>query len=140
MSAMSGMSAMEHVQGPFPWADRVDYSQAVVANGLVFVSGQYAAGENGEVVSEDFATQARMAFENLGLVLKRAGAGFDTLVQVRSFLLRERDFAAYQAIRREFLHRPFPATLAVCCGFSYPGMLIEIEAVALVTTAPGPRA
>jgi enamine deaminase RidA (YjgF/YER057c/UK114 family) len=121
----------DHIRGPFPWAATVDYSQAVVANGLIFISGQYGADDDGNVVSDDFREQARATFTNLRRVLEEAGAGLSDLIQLRGFLLRAEDFGAYKEVRREFLSEPYPGSLVVCApAFTFPGMLIEIEAVA----------
>jgi 2-iminobutanoate/2-iminopropanoate deaminase len=129
---------VSHIRGPFPWAAGVDYSQAVVANGLVFVSGQFGADENGDIASDDFREQTRSTFENLRRVLAASGADLSDLIQLRCFLLRADDFGAYKEVRREFLDEPFPTSLVVCSpAFTFPGMLVEIEGVARL---PGPVA
>lgn len=125
------MIRRQHVRGPFAWADKLDCSQAVVANGLVFVSGQWPADDQGGIAPGDFQEQARLTFRNLGRVLNEAGASYEDLVHVRTYLLDQADYDAYKEVRREFLSEPFPATLLICVrDFSFPGMLIEIEAVA----------
>ena len=119
------------IRGPFAWASQVGYSQAVTANGLVFVSGQFGCADDGSIVPGGFREQARATFENLGRVLEAAGTGFEHLVQLRGFLLDRGDFDAYREIRAEYVPGTAFTTLVVCVAdFTFPGMLIEIEAVA----------
>lgn len=124
-------TSTSHFTGPFGWSRRVDYSQVVRANGLLFVSGQFGCDDDGAIVSDDFVLQARKTFDNLRRVLEDAGAGFGDLVQVRCFLRDVKDFDEYKQVRREVLAPPYPTSLVVCSPeFTFDGMLIEIEAIA----------
>lgn len=119
------------VGGPFPWASSVDYSQAAVAGGLVILSGQYAADDHGDVVTDDFAEQARLTFTNIQRVLAPLSLELKSIIQLRCLILRPEDYPIYRAIRREFLQPPFPTSTLICVpAFAFPRMLIEIEAVA----------
>lgn len=74
------------VTEPDPYAPFL-LSQAIKANGFVFVSGQAAIGVNGEIVGEDnFDRQAEQAFRNLDRALKAAGSGLDKIVKTTIFL------------------------------------------------------
>ena len=129
---MSG--GTEHHRGPFEWAKEMEYSQAVVSNGLIFVSGQFGADANGDVVSDDFAEQAQATFVNLRRVLELAGGTLDSVLHLRVFLLRSQDYPAFKDVRRHFLPGPsYPgSTIVQTGGFVFPGMLVELEAVARV--------
>jgi len=123
--------AEAHIRGPFPWAQQVGYSQAVVSGGFVFVAGQWACDAQGDLVPGGFRTQARVMFDNLRAVLEAAGTGLEQVIQTRGFLLDRSDFDAYREVRAEFLPEPYPTTLVVCVAdFTFPGMLVEVEAVA----------
>lgn len=81
------------VTKPDPYAPFL-LSQAIKANGFVFVSGQAAIGDNGEIVGEgDFDRQAEQAFGNLDRALKAAGSGLDKVVKVTIFLRSMENFA-----------------------------------------------
>jgi enamine deaminase RidA (YjgF/YER057c/UK114 family) len=110
----------------------MEYSQAVSANGLLFISGQFGADANGEVISDNFEEQARATFQNLEQVLAAAGVGLSALVQLKCYLLRGEDYPVLKRVRREFIPtQPYPASVVMCVpAFAFPGMLIEIEAVA----------
>lgn len=80
------MPLVQVVTRPDPYAPFL-LSQAIVANGLVFASGQAAIGDNGEIVgSGDFDRQADQAFHNLDRALKAAGSGLDRIVKTTIFL------------------------------------------------------
>ena len=120
-----------HIRGPFRWAADGEYSQAVVANGLIFVSGQYGADESGGVVSDDFREQAHATFANLERVLAAARVGMDAIIQLRCFLKRAEDYPIFKEIRRSYIGPPYPAASVICVSeFALPRLLIEIDVVA----------
>ena len=129
------MTAPTHyLRGPFGWAQEMEYSQSVVANGLLFVSGQFGADANGEVVSSDAEEQIRATFQNLEQVLSASGATMADLVQLRCYLLRGEDYPILKRVRLEFIPtEPYPASVVICVpAFAFEGMVVEIEAVAAV--------
>lgn len=115
------------------WYEPYKISQAIKANGLIFVSGQAGIDEQGRTVSDDFLTQGRQAFTNIERVLAEAGAGFGDVVKVGIFVT---DMAANLdkviALRGEFLSRPYPAdTLLEVSSLAQPDWQIEVEVTAL---------
>src|SRR5437773_1216353 len=77
------------------------YTDAVKAGGLLFVSGIVPLDEQGKLVGEDAAAQARQVFRNMELVLKAAGCGFQDVVKVTLFLLDIGERAAINPVRQE---------------------------------------
>ncbi|PND26083.1 RidA family protein [Sinorhizobium sp. M4_45] len=120
------------VTKPDPYAPFL-LSQAIKANGFVFVSGQAAIGDNGEIVGEgDFDRQAEQAFGNLDRALKAAGSGLDKVVKVTIFLRSMENFAKIVELRRRWFSAPYPADSIIEVSSLYsPQALIEIEAIAL---------
>jgi 2-iminobutanoate/2-iminopropanoate deaminase len=116
---------------PFPWAEDLHYSQAVVAGDLVFSSGQGGFGENGELVEGGFEEQLRQAFANLDASLRGAGASLDAVVKLTVFLADPGDYNAWRRIRSEVLTPPWPAATAVSSALLVRGMVVELEAVAV---------
>lgn len=115
------------------WYEPYKISQAIKANGLIFVSGQAGIDEQGRTVSDDFLTQGRQAFTNIERVLAEAGADFGDVVKVGIFVT---DMAANLdkviALRGEFLSRPYPAdTLLEVSSLAQPDWQIEVEVTAL---------
>lgn len=110
------------------------YSHAVRAGDLIFVSGQVPLDEDGAVVGmADMAAQARQAFRNLGAVLAEAGASYSDIVKLTYFLCDIDQIAAVREARNEFidLANPPASSLVEVSRLFMPGILIEIEAVAL---------
>lgn len=67
--------------------DEFRYSQAVVADDIVYVSGQIGTDEDGNVVSTDFEDQARQAFDNLGKVLNQVNEDFADVTYIGSYIV-----------------------------------------------------
>lgn len=115
------------------WYEPYKISQAIKANGLVFVSGQTGIDEQGRTVSDDFLTQGWQAFANIERVLAQAGSDLTDVVKVGIFVT---DMAAslekIKVLREEFLREPYPAdTLLEVSSLAQPDWQIEVEVTAL---------
>ena len=109
------------------------YTDAVKAGGLLFLSGLVPVDEQGKLVGDDVAEQARQVFRNMELVLKAAGCGFEDVVKVTHYLLNVDDRPAINPVRMEFFGDARPAsTLVEVSALAIPGALLEIEAVAAI--------
>jgi 2-iminobutanoate/2-iminopropanoate deaminase len=108
------------------------YTDAVVADGWIFISGMLGVDKNGRLVGgDDVVKQAVRVHENIKAVLVRAGAGFEDIVKVNVYLRRIEHRAAVNTVRRRFFGRSRPAsTLVEVSAFVVPGALIEMDAVA----------
>ena len=107
------------------------YSQAVVAGGLVFCSGQIPLKPDGTLVTGSAAEQTAQVLANLSAVLAAAGTNLNRVVKTTIFLKNLADFAAVnEAYARAFgAHRPARATVEVA---RLPkDVLIEIDCIAL---------
>ena len=109
------------------------YSQAIVANGFVFCSGQVALepGKGGTLVGADVAAQTKRVLQNLSAILEAAGSGLGKVVKTTVFLTDLAHFAAMNDVYSGFFgaHRPARATVAVV---ALPkGALVEIDAIAV---------
>ncbi len=124
----------------FPWATGWAFSQAVRSGDLIVTAGQAGFDDDGRFVGDDFASQFRQAFRNLDRVLRSQGSSLDGVMRLNSYLSDISQYEAFKAIRAEFLTAPYPASTAVVVGFVFPGMLCEIEAIAVrgATRAPDP--
>lgn len=113
------------------------YTDAVLADGLLFVSGCVPVDERGQLVgSEDVVAQARQVFANVGKVLAAAGARFADIVKVTVYLLNVDDRARINPVRQDVFGRSRPAsTLIEVSRLAVPGALLEIDAVAIAQEA-----
>ncbi len=109
------------------------YSQAVVAGGLVFCSGQIPLDPaTGEMVPGGIEEHTRRVLENLGAVLQAAGSGLERVVKTTVFLADMGDFGAMNGVYAEFFGDDPPARAAVEAAALPRGARVEIEAVALL--------
>ena len=109
------------------------YSQAIAANGFVFVSGQVAlAPGHTEIVGSTIEEQTEQVFRNLAAVLAEAGSGLDRLVKTTVFLANFDDFQGMNSVYATKVGDAPPARATVEVSKLPSGALVEIEAVALV--------
>jgi 2-iminobutanoate/2-iminopropanoate deaminase len=113
------------------------YSPGIVAEGrLVYVSGQGPL-RDGEVTGATIEEQTRIVLDNVAAVLESAGAGFTDVVQCRVFLADTADFLAMDAVYAQYFPEPRPARTTVGVALPLPGMLVEIDCVAVLPATGG---
>jgi 2-iminobutanoate/2-iminopropanoate deaminase len=109
------------------------YSQAVVANGWVFLSGQIPLDpQTGVMIEGDVGAQARRVMDNLGGVLRAAGSSYDQVMKATIYLVDMADFPVVNQIFGEYFTgdaKPARATVAVA-GLPR-GSRVEIDMIAL---------
>lgn len=109
------------------------YSQAIKANGLVFVSGQLPLDPaTGAFPEGGVAEQTKQSLKNLGAILKEAGSDYSKVVKTTVFLADMGDFAAMNEVYSSFFSMPFPARSAVAVKTLPKGALVEVECIAEV--------
>ena len=120
----------ENAPAPFQGAP---YSQAIKANGLVFVSGQLGLKPgHTEMAGDTIEDQTRQVFENLGAILTEAGSGLDRIVKTTVFLASLDDFQGMNSVYAERVGETPPARSTIEVAGLPSGALVEIEAVALL--------
>ncbi|MFL5963290.1 MAG: Rid family detoxifying hydrolase [Gaiellaceae bacterium] len=120
----------EAAPAPFQGAP---YSQAIKANGFVFVSGQLALrpGEK-KLTGGEIGAQTEQVFANLRAILDEAGSSLEQLVKTTVFLQNLGDFAAMNEVYAKHVGSMPPARSTVEVAKLPSGALVEIEAIALV--------
>jgi len=109
------------------------YSQAVVADGWVFASGQIALDpKTGTLVAGDAAAQAERVLQNLKAVLAASGAGLERVVKTTIYLKDIADFSAVNEVYARFFSKPYPARATVQVAALPKDALVEIDAIAKV--------
>ncbi len=108
------------------------YSQAVKANGLVYASGQIALDPaSGNLVTGDFAAQARRVFENMKAVLDKSGSDFSRVLKATVFLVDINDFPVLNGIYAEYFGNHKPARSTVAVAQLPKGARVELDVIAL---------
>ena len=108
------------------------YSQAVKANGFVFVSGQIAIDPvTNTLLSGDVGFQTDRVLKNLSGILQAAGSGLDKVVRSTVFLKNMGDFAAMNEIYGKYFTSDPPARSTVGVARLPKDVLIEIDVIAL---------
>ena len=108
------------------------YSQAIRANGFVFVSGQIALDPvTNTLVSGDVAFQTDRVLKNLAGILSAAGTGWDKVVRTTVFLKSMGDFAAMNEVYARHFHTAPPARSTVEVSRLPKDVLVEIDVIAL---------
>ena len=106
------------------------YSQAVVLNGTLFVSGQLPINPSTSSMAEGIEAQTRQSLDNIGAILEKAGLGYNDIVKTTVLLKDIKDFAAMNAVYAEYFPADKPARVCYEVAALPMGALVEIDAVA----------
>ena len=109
------------------------YSQAVIHDGLLYVSGQIPLiPGSAKLVGNDIEEQIRQVFSNLEAVITAAGATLDDTIKFTLYLTDLAHFSLVNDIMASFLSEPYPARVAVEVSALPRGALVEIDALVAV--------
>jgi 2-iminobutanoate/2-iminopropanoate deaminase len=111
------------------------YSQAIIANGFVFCSGTAGIDPATGAVAEGIEAQTEQALRNLDAILAAAGASLATLVKTTIFYQNVDDFAAINTVYARYMPEPPPARSAPANVNLPRGLLISIDAIAVLPAA-----
>ncbi len=109
------------------------YSQAIRANGFIFVSGQIPLNPaTQQIVEGGVAEQTEQVIANLEAILKAAGSGLDKVVRTTVFLKDMNDFAAMNEVYARFFPQPrCPARSTIEAARLPKDVRVEIDAIAM---------
>jgi reactive intermediate/imine deaminase len=113
----------------------------VTSGRLAYISGQVALDRDGRLAGGDIRSQSRQVFENIRAALAAVGGTLGDVVKLTTYLLDITEMAAVREVRSEYFDLGrLPAATAVEVSRLEPdGVLIEIEAVAVLPLARGVR-
>lgn len=108
------------------------YSQAVLAEGFLFASGQIPINpENGEITGTSILEQAEQVMKNIGAILDAAGTDYAHVVKTTCFLADMKDFAAFNGVYETYFTQK-PARSCVAVRELPKNVLCEVEVTACV--------
>jgi len=108
------------------------YSQAIIADGLLFASGQIPLSpETGAVVSGGIKEQAEQVMRNIAAVLAAAGSDFTKVVKTTCFLTSMDNFTAFNEVYAHYFTGK-PARSCVAVSALPRGVLVEVEVIAKI--------
>jgi 2-iminobutanoate/2-iminopropanoate deaminase len=108
------------------------YSQAIKANGFIFVSGQIAIDPaTQQVITGDVAAQTDRVLRNLSEILEAGGSGLGKVVRSTVFLKNMNDFSAMNAVYAKYFSTAPPARSTVEVARLPKDVLVEIDVIAL---------
>jgi 2-iminobutanoate/2-iminopropanoate deaminase len=120
----------ETAPAPFQGAP---YSQAIKANGFVFVAGQVGIKPDDPTpVGDGIADQTEQVLANIRAILEAAGTSMDKLVKTTVFLTSLADFPGMNEVYAKHVGDQPPARSTFEVGALPPGLLVEIEAIAVL--------
>jgi 2-iminobutanoate/2-iminopropanoate deaminase len=120
--------------GPENWSATYSPAVAVKAANLLFISGQVAFDDEGKVVGlGDIVAQARKIFDNIRILLNRAGLDFGDVIKTNYYVTDVAQFSKVVSLRKEYFSEVFPAsTMVEVKGLVHKDLMLEIEAVAVL--------
>lgn len=125
-----GIKGASEERKGMPW------SQAVKANGFLFIAGQASIDKDGKVVYVgDIVKQTEQTFENLKIALEEAGCTLEDVVQTNWYTTSIKGFFEKGAseVRRRYFKKNFPtSTLVEIKRLAVPEMLVELQAIAIL--------
>ena len=105
------------------------FCQATKAGGFVFVSGQVAMDENGEIIDGGIVAQSRKTLDNVLAILAKAGCGAEDVVKINVWLDDARDFQSFNRVYAEYFGDAVPARACVQSPLMVDAK-VEVDAVA----------
>ena len=107
------------------------YSQAIEANGTLYVSGQLPVNPTDGSVPESIEAQTEQSLKNIGAILTEAGYTYKDVVKSTVLLTDMNDFAARNAVYARFYTEQMPARVCYQVAKLPMGVKVEIETVAV---------
>lgn len=112
------------------------YSQAIIANGVLYTAGQIALDpSSGQVVAGDVVAQTEQVFRNLAAILGAAGASWSDVAKTTVYLMDMSDFPRMNDVYARVMGDARPARSTVQVAGLPRGVLVEIDLIAALPTA-----
>lgn len=107
------------------------YSQAIEANGMLFISGQIPVNPATGTVPEGITAQTEQVLKNVEAILKEAGYTFDNVIKTTCLLSDIANFGAMNEVYAQYFTSNPPARAAFAVRDLPKGVMVEIESIAV---------
>jgi len=109
------------------------YPQAVIHNGLIYLSGQGPIDpQTNEVTLGTIEEETELALENIRIIVEEAGSSLGKVLQVTAYLINMRECARFNEVYRRYFPQDPPARTCMQAGRLPFGIRVEIDAIAAV--------
>ncbi len=126
-------AAAKIIDPGWSWDDKLPLAQAKQIGNTIYVSGQVAFNPQGKLVGKgNMKAQTRQVFRNIKAVLAAAGAKMEHIIKINTYITDGSKFMEMLEARGDiFGGNPPASTAVVVAGLAFPGLLIEVEAIAV---------
>ncbi|MBI5681857.1 MAG: RidA family protein [Deltaproteobacteria bacterium] len=108
------------------------YSQGVIANGFIFLSGQIPIDhESGEVFKGTIAEQTRLVLRNIEAILNAGNSSLGDVVKTTVYITDINRFSEMNSVYGEFFKEPYPARATIEVSKLPKGVDVEIDVIAV---------
>jgi 2-iminobutanoate/2-iminopropanoate deaminase len=109
------------------------YSQAIVHNGIVYISGQGAINpETNQITPGTIEEETKLVLDNIRIILEEAGASLDKVLQVTVFLLDMKEYGRFNELYKDYFPVEPPARTCIQVAKLPFGIRVEMDAVAYI--------
>lgn len=130
-------SRIERITTENDWLEPYKIALAWRVGDLIFTSGQASITEQGEIVGlGDFDAQVEQTMKNVARVLELSGSSMKDIVKVNIYVTDITTFPKILELREKYFTNPWPAdTIVEVTSLAIPGLMIEVDATAVVSSA-----
>ncbi|MGL4366672.1 MAG: RidA family protein [Brevinemataceae bacterium] len=107
------------------------YSQAIEANGTIYISGQIPVNPSTGEIPQDIKSQTTQSMENIKAILTECGLDCSHIVRCGIFLKSMNDFSVVNEVYSTYFSEPFPARATVEVSRLPKDVLVEIDVIAI---------
>lgn len=109
------------------------YSQAIIHNGLIFLSGQGAVNpQTNQVIPGTIEEETELALENIRIILEEAGSSLNNLLQVRVYLIDIREYGRFNEVYKRYFQKDLPARTCIQASKLPFDIRVEIDAIGFI--------
>ncbi len=109
------------------------YSQAIIHNGLIFLSGQGAVNpQTNQVTPGTIEEETELALENIRIILEEAGSSLNNLLQVRVYLLDIREYGRFNEVYKKYFQKDLPSRTCIQASKLPFDIRVEIDAIGFI--------
>jgi 2-iminobutanoate/2-iminopropanoate deaminase len=109
------------------------YSQAIIYNGLIYISGQGPINtQTNQVLLGTIEEESELALENIRIIVEEAGSSLNKVLQVRVYLLDIKEYSRFNEVYKKYFQKDPPARTCIQAGKLPFGIRVEIDAIACI--------